>query len=253
MKTFLKVLRWAIVIFATLALLGYLLDLTLTGEVQPADSYAALFWLVAGSIALYYELKKPSEKKSMKPSKYTFIILGVAFLVFFLILLVGSLATQDEPQTTYTNQQFPTAQELTEEPIKPTASGVYLELNNIRKEYGLRKFKNNPTLKKAAELRCRDMVKKNYYDHSNPKTGESGTKFVLNYMLSNSGYDGYILVSENLSMGAADSSEAFARNWLTSKPHKEALLDSQFSDAGVAVCKAKNGEYIIVHEMANFK
>lgn len=61
MRIFLKVIRWIIIIIATMSILGFVLGALLSSSNQPADAWVALFWAVVGGIALYFELRKPEK------------------------------------------------------------------------------------------------------------------------------------------------------------------------------------------------
>ncbi len=66
MNILLKIIRWIIVIFAVMSILGFLMGRTLGrpwNNGTQTDFYVALGWGVIGGIALYFEIKSTKKNK----------------------------------------------------------------------------------------------------------------------------------------------------------------------------------------------
>ena len=138
----------------------------------------------------------------------------------------------------------PIVQQQTEETIVlATPDELYLELSDIRKEFGLSQLAYSKDLNETAELKCSDMVENRYYAHENPDTGYKGYEYILDN-LPNVEY-----ASENLNTGPNYSAQGFTDSWMESAPHRSAILDERYDLTGFAICKV-NGDYVAVHHMA---
>ncbi len=82
----------------------------------------------------------------------------------------------------------------------------------------------NQTLTAAAQAKANDMVARNYWSHNTPD-GEEPWVFV-----NNAGYK-YLKAGENLAYGFNTSNDTVI-GWMNSPPHRENLLDKDFSDVG---------------------
>lgn len=101
--------------------------------------------------------------------------------------------------------------------------------NQARESLGLSVLKENPKLSEAAYLKAKDILEKDYFSHSSPA---GVTPW---YWFSKSGYN-YQLAGENLAIGFLDSEEVYDA-WLDSPSHKENILNSSFSEIGIATLK----------------
>ena len=113
--------------------------------------------------------------------------------------------------------------------------------NESRGVLGLLPLKENPQLEKAAELKAMDMFKNEYFAHTSP-SGVSPWYWVE---LTNYNYQ---YAGENLAIGFMDSEEVYYGLY-NSPSHRANLLNSNYTDIGIAIVKGnfQNKEtYIVV-------
>lgn len=103
--------------------------------------------------------------------------------------------------------------------------------NKTRISFGLQPLSINPLLEEAAYLKVEDMFEKDYFSHQSPE-GISPW-----YWFQIAGYN-YQFAGENLAIGFLDSEEVY-RAWLDSSSHKSNLLNSDYSEIGMAVVKSE--------------
>ncbi len=108
-------------------------------------------------------------------------------------------------------------------------------VNKERIENGLTPFKINNLLNKAAREKANDMFTKGYWAHLAP---DGKTPW---FFIDQAGYQ-YKYAGENLARDFALSNQVVAA-WMKSATHKKNILDSKFSDMGLAVVNGNlNGE-----------
>ncbi|PIR89670.1 hypothetical protein COS93_01160 [bacterium (Candidatus Gribaldobacteria) CG07_land_8_20_14_0_80_33_18] len=120
--------------------------------------------------------------------------------------------------------------------------------NKTRETLGLQSLKVNPLLEKAAELKAQDMFSKGYFSHYSP-TGISPW-----YWIKLADYN-YRSAGENLAIGFLDSNEV-VNAWEDSPSHRENILNSNYSEIGIAVVKGEflgNKTYVVVQMFASPK
>jgi len=106
--------------------------------------------------------------------------------------------------------------------------GVLVQMtNNERMAAGLKPLNENQKLIKAAELKAKDMLQKNYFSHWSP----DGTSPW--YWFGVVGYN-YRYAGENLAMGFLNAKDVH-RAWIASPDHKSNILGPNYSDIGIAV------------------
>ncbi len=103
--------------------------------------------------------------------------------------------------------------------------------NESRKEAGLGVLKVNSKLQAAAQMKAEDMLKNQYFAHSDP-FGKMAWDF-----MDDAGYN-YLFAGENLAMNF-NSAEEVNRGWLQSITHKENILSDKYSQIGVGVTAGK--------------
>jgi len=89
----------------------------------------------------------------------------------------------------------------------------------------------NESLAEAAQLKAEDMFSKNYFAHNNPR----GT--TPWYWIQKAGYK-YHFAGENLAMNFTNS-QSVSDAWLKSPTHRANILNSNYSEIGIAI---KNGK-----------
>jgi hypothetical protein len=101
--------------------------------------------------------------------------------------------------------------------------------NDGRESLGLQRLEENDVLDEAALLKAQDMMDKDYFSHSSPEGVAPW------YWFEEADYN-YKYAGENLAVGFVDSEEVYEA-WLNSPSHKENLLNSKYSDIGMAILK----------------
>lgn len=112
-----------------------------------------------------------------------------------------------------------------------TKSGIILQTNLQRQENGnLPALKENANLNAAASAKVKDMFLNQYFEHTSP-TGVGPGQLVLN-----NGYK-YIVAGENLILGNFESEKELVQAWMDSPGHRANILNSRYSEIGVAIVK----------------
>ena len=163
--------------------------------------------------------------KLKKVLKWTAITVGGFAAIAYSVVAVSvfiAVANQSEQDSK------PLSVEQMQEKITPDA--LFIAINEIRTENGLEQLKRNSLLDKSASLKCEDMRDGGYYGHANPITGKSGYTYVQDVGQS-AAYMG-----ENLNAGIFSNAREVMGNWMLSEPHKEAILNSKYTETGFAAC-----------------
>lgn len=111
---------------------------------------------------------------------------------------------------------------------------LYANTNSERVKVGLKPLALNENLNKSASVKCTDMIEKSYWAHTSPD-GRNSWDFIKPYTE-------YKATGENLAIGNL-SSESAVRNWMNSKTHREAILNTSYTDVGFAIC----GQHVVQH------
>lgn len=104
-------------------------------------------------------------------------------------------------------------------------------VNDEREKLGLAELQENPTLNKAALLKAQDMFEEDYWAHVSP---QGVTPW---YWFEKESYN-YLVAGENLAKDFNTSAGVVA-GWLASPTHKDNLLNSEFTEIGLAVVNGK--------------
>jgi hypothetical protein len=113
--------------------------------------------------------------------------------------------------------------------------------NDDRTEYGLGRLEHSPVLERAAQLKANDMVNKGYFDHVSP---DGVTPWVW---FDQVGY-AYVHAGENLAINFSESADVVDA-WMNSEGHKMNILDSKFTETGIATAvgtyKGKESVFVV--------
>lgn len=123
----------------------------------------------------------------------------------------------------------------------PLNADKILELVNAeRAKVGVAPLVSDPRLVATAQSRVDDMIARDYYSHNDPITGESLVKIKPTNPQC-------IVASENIN--AAITNEEAVAEWLSSKPHHDAMLDTRYSLTGISVAKNPKADwyYLVQH------
>ena len=109
-------------------------------------------------------------------------------------------------------------------------SSVLVDLTNAdRNANQLQGLKVSPLLEKVAQMKADDMASKGYFAHNSP---EGKTPW---YWFKEAGYT-YSFAGENLAVYFSDSAE-LEKAWMNSPGHRANILNSYFTEIGVAMAR----------------
>jgi uncharacterized protein YkwD len=120
-----------------------------------------------------------------------------------------------------------------------TSTNLFNALNKERSARGLTSLNINADLNNAANMKSRDMLNRDYFEHY--AYGLTPWDF-----MKNSGYD-YLYAGENLAMDFA-TTEGMVKAWMNSPAHKENILNPDFKEIGIGVVKGAYTEKNLTHE-----
>ncbi|MFH0923944.1 MAG: CAP domain-containing protein [Candidatus Falkowbacteria bacterium] len=111
-----------------------------------------------------------------------------------------------------------------------TLKGAIAETNIQRKENGLLVLKENAKLNEAARAKAEDMFKNQYFEHISPfGVGASD-------LAKSADYD-FLMIGENLALGNFEDDKKLVEAWMASPGHRANILNSKYTEIGVAVEK----------------
>lgn len=130
-----------------------------------------------------------------------------------------------------------------------SVAGLSNEVNAERIAQGKTALIMNEEINATANQKCQDMASSNYFAHKNPTTGVHGAQILLDRMSVK--YPSTVMVhaSENLAKVPQPTDRGIVEMWLSSEPHKEAMLDGTLTEAGYAICQASDGDALVVQHM----
>jgi hypothetical protein len=111
-----------------------------------------------------------------------------------------------------------------------TRVGIISQTNLQRNAEGHTELSENAKLNKVASLKVADMFSRQYFAHESP-TGEHASNLVGRFEYQ------YLSVGENLALGNFLNDKDLVEAWMNSPGHRANILDSGFSEIGVAVEK----------------
>lgn len=114
-----------------------------------------------------------------------------------------------------------------------SVSGLLSATNAQRSANGASSLTLNSKLTAAAQAKANDMAARNYWSHNTP---EGNPPWVFD---DAQGY-AYLKLGENLATGFSNE-QATINGWMASPPHKENLLDTDFTEVGFGF--ANNPDY----------
>ncbi|MEI6498555.1 MAG: CAP domain-containing protein [bacterium] len=111
-----------------------------------------------------------------------------------------------------------------------TEENVLKNINDQRIINNLKPLKIDQDLNRAATLKSKDMINRDYFDHY--AFGLSPWVFIRN-----AGYD-YDEAGENLAMDFV-TSEGMVNAWMNSPKHRDNILNADYQDIGVGIVKGE--------------
>ncbi len=120
--------------------------------------------------------------------------------------------------------------------MRPSIEGSELtELTNeIRDEHGLEQLRRSPRLERAAQAKAEDMLERDYWSHFAPD-GTSPWSFIKEVNYS------YRYAGENLAK-SFQTNQGVIQGWMQSYDHRNNLLDSRFTEIGIATASGALGD-----------
>lgn len=122
---------------------------------------------------------------------------------------------------------------LSDGPAQLTTTGVVLETNKQREQFGNAPLHVNNKLNLAAQAKLNDLFRRQYFEHESPD-GKGPAD-----LAKAAGYD-FLVVGENLALGNFINDQVLVEAWMNSPGHRANILDKKYEEIGVAVGK---GEY----------
>ncbi len=121
--------------------------------------------------------------------------------------------------------------DLTGQSANLTNQGVIFWTNKNRADNGqLPPLTENTKLDQAAQLKLADMFKQQYFEHVNPQGVGPGD------LAKKTGYN-YLSEGENLALGNYKDDQVLVEAWMNSPGHRANILNSKYTEIGVAVGK----------------
>lgn len=108
-----------------------------------------------------------------------------------------------------------------------TANEVVTLTNKERTSRGLKALTTNEQLQVMAEAKAKDILAQQYFEHTSP----DGRTMVN--LAKDAGY-AYTLIGENLALGNFANSATLVRGWMNSPGHRANILQTKFTEIGVA-------------------
>lgn len=102
--------------------------------------------------------------------------------------------------------------------------------NRFRAQHGRARLRERATLRRAATDHARDMIAQHYFDHVAPDGSTAADR------IRRSGYAARV-ATENIAWasGGAATAASVMTSWLSSPPHRAAILDRRLEDIGIGV------------------
>lgn len=118
--------------------------------------------------------------------------------------------------------------------VKLLENEVITIVNNERSKNGLKPLSHNWQLSRVARYKSKDMIEKNYFSHVSPVYG-SPSNMMKNFGIS------FRASGENIAYGQRTPKEVM-ETWMNSSGHRQNILSSNYSQIGVGVTIAPNGQ-----------
>lgn len=129
-------------------------------------------------------------------------------------------------------QKSPLKNSSQHEEVSPTSitQKEILEATNLGRNTngGLSALSLNSKLNVSAQMKLDDMFVMGYFEHTSPRG------VVLGDLIQEENYE-YIVIGENLALGNFSSGSEIVDEWMKSPGHRANILNSQFTEIGIAV------------------
>ncbi len=166
--------------------------------------------------------------------KKLLVILGIVTVVYSLFVFAYIFDDLNKPKKTVTNVQAVQQPEL----VKLNADTIFNLVNAERAKNGLQPLIRDARLDATAQSRADDMVARDYFGHNDPATGENLVNILNGIEVCKDASENIISVDD-----IGEKNTDALKWWMNSKPHHDAILDTQYDLAGMAV----NGDIGVMH------
>lgn len=163
-----------------------------------------------------------------------YVIAGIIILAIATcgLLLLPNNKPQAQPKVD--NRPIATTAPVT----TPTPAELLALTNQARAENGLAPLTLDERLNQSAQRKADDQVKYNYFGHVSTNDGRHGYEYVYDI------YPSCRSAGENITQNTQVNTSIYAFNaWMNSKPHREALLNSNASQIGFGI----SGNQVVAH------
>lgn len=133
-------------------------------------------------------------------------------------------------------------------PNNLSVESLLSQTNSERVKLKIKALSLSEALNISAQEKASEMHDMNYFDHTNPQTGkESGLDAIEGLSIK------CVYIGENL-VDAKDANDAIAQ-WLNSKSHREAMLDSKYDLTGFGISQDPNNKtrHFVVQHFCDLK
>jgi uncharacterized protein YkwD len=122
---------------------------------------------------------------------------------------------------------YTTSNKILGEKTDISVNNIVQSINQTRSSYKLPPLTTDVRLNKAAEMKAKDIINKQYWGHKSP-SGKMSWAYI-----KDSNYE-YVEAGENLAKDFS-ASNIVVDAWVNSPKHRENLLSNKYKDLGVAV------------------
>ena len=150
-----------------------------------------------------------------------------ALLITGVSITVLSQKTPEKPQYVAQTEDIPL-----------NADTIFNLVNAERKKAGVKPLVRDARLDATAQTRSDDMVARNYFSHNDPVTNANLVDILLTQKQCANSSENIISVDD-----IGEKNTDAIKWWMNSKPHHDAILDTQYNLAGMAV----NGDIGVMH------
>lgn len=156
-------------------------------------------------------------------------VIGVCFAVKSFITPHKQVSSVEEPEAS-----------LPPKVIPPTEQSILAAVNAERAKVGIAPLQLHPNLSRTAQMKADDMIARNYRSHYMPDTNQP-----LTYEMRQLQASICVNASENLTWNDKGTDTKRSINgWLSSPPHKAAMLDPKYTYTGIGV---GDGKVVVQH------
>lgn len=114
--------------------------------------------------------------------------------------------------------------------------GIVCLINSARRRHGLRPYRVNRKLMRAATGHSRSMVRRDYFSHYGPNGSTPGTRIARTGYFAGTSAHAW---GENIAAGKSrrGSPKSVFRAWMGSPMHRAVILSGQFREIGIGVAR----------------